>query len=245
MNTSPRPLTLRQTDVPNLQDIRSILGNGSKPSLLGANGEKIPIPRTLYTILSRIVSELATGQTVSVIPVRQELTTQKAADLLGISRQFLVRLLDEAKIPFHWSGTHRRIYLHDLLAYKQRRDARRATAVDAPSVEVDSDRLDYVRRDSFWKQFPGLAWSNSKASDTVMIRAALTRPKKERLEAVGREFGLRRLQREWSVLRHDKITPLSPKHISVVSHFLDEIGKNLKHAPRINSPGLENPLVKA
>src|SRR5277367_1309389 len=93
MNTPPRPLTLRQTDVPNLQDIRSILGKGSKPSLLGTNGEKIPIPHILYTILSRIVSELATGQTVSVIPVRQELTTKKAADLLGVSRQFLVRLL--------------------------------------------------------------------------------------------------------------------------------------------------------
>lgn len=233
MNTSARPLTLRRTDVPNLQDIRPILGKGSKPSLLGANGEKILIPRTLYTILSRIVSELATGQTVSVIPVRQELTTQKAADLLGISRQFLVRLLDEVKIPFHWSGTHRRIYLHDLLAYKQRRDAKRKPG------------LHHGRKDWFWKRFPGLVWSNSKASDTVMIRAVLSRPKKERVEAVAREFGVKRLRQEWSVLRNDKITPLSPRHISLVSELLDETEKNLKHAPRINRPSLENTLVKA
>jgi len=233
MNTPPRPLTLRQTDVPNLQDIRSVLGKGSKPSLLGANGEKIPIPRCLYTILSSIVSELATGQTVSVIPVRQELTTRKAADLLGVSRQFLVRLLDEAKIPFHRTGTHRRIYLHDLMAFKQHRDAKR------------KPELHHGRNDSFWKQFPGLVWSNSKASDTVMIRAVLTRPKKERLEAVGQKFGVRRLKREWSILRNDKITPLSPTHISLVSELLDQTEKNLKHAPRINRPGLENTLVKA
>jgi excisionase family DNA binding protein len=233
MSTSSRPLTLKQTDVPNLQDIRTVLGKGARASLLGANGEKIRIPRTLCTILSRIVSELATGQTVSIIPVRQELTTQKAADLLGVSRQFLVRLLDEAKIPYHRSGTHRRIYSHDLLVFKQHRDAKRKPV------------LHHGRKDSFWKQFPGLVWSNSKASDTVMIRAILSRPKKERLEAVAREFGVKRLQREWSILRDDKITPLSPKHISMVSELLDQTEKNLKHAPRINSPGLENILVKA
>jgi excisionase family DNA binding protein len=233
MSTPPRSLTLRQTDVPNLRDIRSALGAGGKPSLLGAKGKRIPLPRPLYAILSRIVSELATGQTVSVIPVRQELTTQKAAALLGVSRQFLVRLLDEGKIPFHRSGTHRRIYSHDLLAFKQQRDANRKPVARSG------------RHESFWKQFPGLVWSNSKASDTVMIRAVLTRPKKERLEAVGREFGVKRLQREWSILRNDKITPLSPRHVSLVSDLLDQTEKNLKHAPRISSSGLENTLVQA
>jgi excisionase family DNA binding protein len=233
MVTSSLPLTLEQTDVPNLRDIRSVLGKTCRPSLLGANGKKIPIPRALYTILSRIVSELEAGQPVSVIPVRQELTTQKAASLLGVSRQFLVRLLDQGEIPFHRSGTHRRIYSDDLLAFKRQRDASRESLARPGCHE------------SFWKQFPGLVWSNSKASDTVMIRAVLTRPKKERLEAVGREFGMKRLQREWSILRRDKITPLSPRHVSLVSDLLDQTEKNLKHAPKINSSGLENTLVKA
>jgi hypothetical protein len=82
-------------------------------------------------------------------------------------------------------------------------------------VNGDSDRGN-VRRGSFWKQFPGLVWSNSKASD-----------KKEHLEAVGREFGMKRLRREWSILRADKITPLSPKHISLVLALLDQTEGNL------------------
>jgi hypothetical protein len=60
----------------------------------------------------------------------------------------------------------------------------------------------------------------------MMIRAALTRPKRVCLEAIGREFGLSRLRREWSALRRDKITPLSQKHVEVVSHRIDEISKN-------------------
>jgi excisionase family DNA binding protein len=131
-------MTLKNADVPNLRNIRSALGDSaSKPAFLGVDGERIPIPRSLHKILTRIVSELATGQTVSVIPVHQELTTQKAADLLGVSRQFLVRLLDEKKIHFHRSGTHRRIYLRDLLAYKRRRDAKRTAALDAVAGKVE------------------------------------------------------------------------------------------------------------
>jgi excisionase family DNA binding protein len=245
MPESLRHATLSKADVPNLQDIRTVFACGTKPALWGAHGERIPLPKSLSGILSQIVSELATGRTVSVLPAQKELTTSQAADLLGISRQFLVRLLDEESIPFHRSGTHRRIYLNDLLSYKQQRDARGVKLFKFRSLKVSPSRLDSVRREAFWKQFPGLVWSNSKASDAVMIRAALTRAKKDRLEAVGREFGLKRLRREWSILCHDKVTPLSSRHISFVSHLLDEIGKNLKHAPRINQPSLENPLVKA
>jgi len=131
-------MILNQADVPNLRNISSALGDStSKPVFLGAHGERIPIPPSLHKILTRIVSELANGQTVSVIPIRQELTTQKAADLLGVSRQFLVRLLDERKIQFHRTGTHRRIYLNDLLEYKQRRDAKRTSALDALADKVE------------------------------------------------------------------------------------------------------------
>jgi len=135
-------MTLKKTDIPNLRDISSALGHSaSKPAFLGAHGEKIPIPRSLHKILTRIVSELAAGQTVSVIPVHQELTTQKAADMLGVSRQFLVRLLDEKKIRFHRSGTHRRIYMDDVLAYKKRRDAGRTAALDTLADKVEKAGL--------------------------------------------------------------------------------------------------------
>ena len=105
--------------------------------------------------------------------------------------------------------------------------------------------MDDKRRECFWRQFPGLVLSNSKASDSVMIRAALTRPYKNRLEAIGREFGLERLRHEWSVLRADKITPLSSRHKALVSHTLDQIETTLENAPRINREDVANPLVKA
>jgi hypothetical protein len=100
------------------------------------------------------------------------------------------------------------------------------------------------RREWFWKQFPGLVWSNSKASDTVMIRAALTRPYESRLETIGWEFGLERLRQEWVVLCADQITPLSVRHIALVSDMLDRIETTLKNAPGIHREIMAGPLVE-
>jgi excisionase family DNA binding protein len=84
----------------------------------------------------RALEDLQDGRAVSIVPWMQELTTQDAAKLLGVSRQFLVRLLDAGDIPFHFAGTHRRIYLKDLLAYKHQRDQRRRQALRR-MVETD------------------------------------------------------------------------------------------------------------
>jgi hypothetical protein len=105
-------------------------------------------------------------------------------------------------------------------------------------------RMEDERREWFWKQFPGLVWSNSKASDTVMIRAALSRPYENRLEAIGWEFGLARVRQEWAVLCADKITPFSSRHIDLVSDMLDRIERNLENAPRIYRQVVAGPLVK-
>jgi hypothetical protein len=60
--------------------------------------------------------------------------------------------------------------------------------------------MDSIRRDAFWKKFPGLVWSNSKASDSVMIMAALTRPRFHEILAISEEFGLDRVKEEWNVM---------------------------------------------
>lgn len=67
---------------------------------------------------------------MAVVPISQELTTQQAADLLNVSRQYLVRLVDEGKLPCVRTGSHRRLLLEDVLRYKAERDREREDTLD-------------------------------------------------------------------------------------------------------------------
>ena len=99
-------------------------------SLVGPRGETIELPEPIFHILARVAEVLARGDAITVIPVHQELTTQQAADLLNISRQYLVRLLEEGKIPYTRTGKHRRLRIDDVVAYKQARDRERSDSLD-------------------------------------------------------------------------------------------------------------------
>jgi excisionase family DNA binding protein len=106
--------------------------NGSRasaPGLVGPNGEQIELPASVLSALRQVVHQLAQGKAVSVVPINQELTTQEAADILNVSRPYLVKLLEQGAIPFTRTGTHRRIRCDDLMAYKQQRDADRRRAL--------------------------------------------------------------------------------------------------------------------
>lgn len=98
--------------------------------LVGATEERIAIPETVLHLLTRAVELLARGDAVAVVPVEQYVTTQEAADLLNVSRQYLVRLLDAGTLPFTKTGKHRRVPVEDILRFKTMRDAERAAALD-------------------------------------------------------------------------------------------------------------------
>lgn len=93
-----------------------------KCQLVGPKGERIPLPESVFYVLERVAEVLARGDSITVVPVGREVTTQQAADLLNVSRQYLVRLLDEGRIPFRKTGKHRRLRIEDVLAFKEKRD---------------------------------------------------------------------------------------------------------------------------
>jgi len=102
-----------------------------QPRLVGPAGEEIPLPRPMFHLLARMAEVLARGDAVTIVPVGQELTTQQAADLLNVSRQYLIRLLDADELPFtRTGGKHRRLRIEDVLSYKAKRDDEREEALD-------------------------------------------------------------------------------------------------------------------
>jgi excisionase family DNA binding protein len=92
--------------------------------------EVLTVPRGALELLARVLAHMANGQGVSVVPANAELTTQQAADLLNVSRPFLIGLLGAGEIDYRLVGKHRRIRAESLLEYIRRDDQRRRAAAD-------------------------------------------------------------------------------------------------------------------
>jgi excisionase family DNA binding protein len=97
--------------------------------------EMIELPAAAAALLLRLLTEMAQGHAMTLIPFHAELTTQNAADLLGVSRPFIIKQLDDNKIPHRMVGKHRRILFRDLMAYKRAMDTARHKALDDLAAE--------------------------------------------------------------------------------------------------------------
>jgi excisionase family DNA binding protein len=83
-----------------------------------------------------VVQAMREGKAISILPQTQRLTTQEAADFLGISRPTFVKLLEGGEIPFEQPGRHRRVFLSDLLAYQQKRQTDRHATLNRMTEEA-------------------------------------------------------------------------------------------------------------
>ncbi len=90
----------------------------------------VPLPAAALELIGQMLFQLARGKAVTIIPIHSEMTTQQAADFLGVSRPHLVKLLKQRELPFRKVGAHRRVRVEDLLAYKKHEDTGRQKALD-------------------------------------------------------------------------------------------------------------------
>jgi excisionase family DNA binding protein len=128
-------ITADESEKPALEKIEGVLSKeklisapvkSSLPKLIGPDGEAVEMPLSVFRALSQIVGYMMSGKAFSVVPYDQTLSTQEAADMLNVSRPFLINnILASGKLPFIKVGTHRRIQFGDLLAYKKRRSLER------------------------------------------------------------------------------------------------------------------------
>ena len=145
MNTiTDTPTGVAAREGTQIRALRQLVQEGSV-KIIGARGRRVELPRSVVGLLDEILKNMQVGKAVSIVPEHQQLTTQRAANLLGVSRPFMVRLVEEGNLPFHMVGSHRRVYLKDLLAYRKRRDEERHDSINRMArMEMEAGTYDKV-----------------------------------------------------------------------------------------------------
>ena len=105
--------------------------------------EEITLPASAVGLLVEMLSEMAEGNAIALTPIHAELTTRQAAELLGVSRPFLVKQLEAGLIPFRKVGAHRRVLVKDLSAYKRQIDRKRLETLDQLAAQAQELDMGY------------------------------------------------------------------------------------------------------
>lgn len=124
------PISVGRDTLPRLRALLDVLASGRDAKLVAGDVEA-KLPEDLHILIRHVLKVLSRGDAMSLVSVDRDLTTQQAADLLNVSRQYMARLLDAGEIPCTKTvGAHRRVALQDVLAYKRKRLAERKASLD-------------------------------------------------------------------------------------------------------------------
>ncbi|MDX9989544.1 helix-turn-helix domain-containing protein [Thiothrix unzii] len=124
--------------------LAACIGKGESACLRLHNGnELLQVPVKAIRLLVDILDAMARGDAVSLIPIHKELTTQEAANILNVSRPYLVKLMEAGEIPFHKNGVRRRVFFKDLMEYKQKRDQASMLLLDELTAEAQEFEMGY------------------------------------------------------------------------------------------------------
>lgn len=116
---------------------------GVRLRLLDDGNETVTVPASALRLFQHLLTEMSRGNSVTLIPTHAELTTQQVADLLNVSRPYVVKLINDGQIPSRSVGKYRRVRFDDVMAYKQKDDDARAQVLDQLSAEAQEMGMGY------------------------------------------------------------------------------------------------------
>lgn len=114
---------------------------GVRPALVAPDGTRLDLPDAMYHVLRQVADALSSGMGVTVAPMNAMLTTQEAADFLGVARPTLVRILERGDLPMERPGRHRFVRLKDLVEYQERLRAERRSALETMVADAEENDL--------------------------------------------------------------------------------------------------------
>lgn len=130
------PIAAPSTDREALRGVEALTQSGLELRV-SAGDQSVELPDALRLVLEQAAHELVRGNRVSLLPLGRMLTTRQAAEMLNVSRPYLIQVLERGEIPFEMVGTHRRVAIEDVLHYRAQRSEQRREALRALSEEAD------------------------------------------------------------------------------------------------------------
>lgn len=132
---SQDPITFPEMGKDQIRELERMLDLGT-PELVSPSGERMLISPEIFEALRKMAALMAEGKRVTVLPCNSVVTTQRAADIMGFSRPYFIKMLEDGELAHHRVGNQRRIYLRDVLAYRKKREEERKASLNRLSRQA-------------------------------------------------------------------------------------------------------------